>query len=73
MTVSTPVEGMNMETKGLVNAEWVAARLDVPVSWVYRAARREEIPHIPVGRYVRFRPDQIEEWLAAQTRGVEDA
>lgn len=43
----------------------VAERLGVPTSWVYAEARAGRIPHVRLGRYVRFRADAIDEWVAA--------
>lgn len=44
----------------------VAARLQVNVKWVYAAARRGDVPHLKLGRYVRFDRDDIERWIVAQ-------
>jgi excisionase family DNA binding protein len=53
----------------LLTAEQVAARLGVLPSWVSKAARADRIPHIRVGRYRRFRWQEIEAWLEGQRRG----
>jgi excisionase family DNA binding protein len=47
----------------LLTAEDVAAQLQVPTSWVYRAAREGDLPSVPCGRYVRFDPDDIAAWI----------
>jgi len=47
----------------LLTAEQVAEMLQVPKSWVYEAARGRRIPHVKLGRYVRFEREQIEVWL----------
>ena len=47
----------------LLKAEEVAARLDVPKTWVYYAARTKQLPSVDLGRYVRFRPADIEEFI----------
>ena len=52
----------------LLKAEEVAERLDVPVSWVYYAARTGLLPCVKAGRYKRFRPADIERWI--ETGGV---
>ncbi len=45
-----------------------AARvLNVPVSWVYERTRRrgkEQIPHIKLGKYLRFEVAAVRTWLA---------
>jgi hypothetical protein len=38
----------------LVDAEAMAAMLDVPSSWLLAQARRDAVPHVRLGRYVRF-------------------
>lgn len=48
----------------LLTAEEVADFLQVPKSWVYEAAREGRIPHIRLGRYVRFDQADIEQWLS---------
>lgn len=47
----------------LVDAAGVAERLGVPKSWVLESARSGAIPHVRLGRYVRFDLDDVEEWL----------
>ena len=54
----------------LVTAEEVATLLKVPKSWVYDAARRNVLPHVNLGRYVRFVWADIETWAAGG--GVQD-
>ena len=56
-------------TGPLLTAEQVAELLSVPTSWVYAEARAGRIPHVTLGRYRRFRPEAIAEWLAAAERG----
>ncbi len=48
----------------------IAELLGVPESWVYERTARGEIPHRRVGRYVRLRVSEIEEWLNEQTEEV---
>ena len=52
----------------LLTADQVAERFQVPKSWIYSAARRNELPSVRLGRYVRFDPRDLEEWGAAQRR-----
>lgn len=44
----------------LLTAEQLAARWAVPKSHVYRLAREDRIPTVHLGRYRRFRLDEIE-------------
>jgi excisionase family DNA binding protein len=54
-------------TDKLLDANEVAARLNVPVSWVRESVRSGAMPHIRLGRYVRFDWLAVEEWLATCT------
>jgi excisionase family DNA binding protein len=50
--------------QGLWTVRDVAERLSVPVSWVYSHVASGDLPHVKVGRYVRFNPRAVSEWLA---------
>ena len=50
----------------LLDAAGVAAWLGVTTAWVYAETRAGRLPHIPVGRYYRYRPSSIEDWLKEQ-------
>jgi hypothetical protein len=44
----------------------IAHTLRVPVSWVYGRTRRrglERMPHIKLGKYLRFDLNTVSEWL----------
>ena len=43
----------------LVNVEEMARILGVPTSWLYERTRLNTIPYVRVGKYVRFRPDEL--------------
>lgn len=47
----------------LLTAEEVAALLRVTPAWVYAETRRRRIPHIRLGRYVRYRRDVLAAWM----------
>jgi len=49
----------------LVDVEELASLLGVRPSWLYMHTAAGTIPHVRVGRYVRFRLHEIEAWLAA--------
>jgi excisionase family DNA binding protein len=55
-------------TAPLLDADQVAELLNVPASWVRAQASEDRIPHIKLGRYVRFDPDELERWRQAQLR-----
>lgn len=58
--------GLTSEASCLLTAEQVAARLGVPKSWVYARAREGRMPTVRLGRYYRFRPEAIEQWILEQ-------
>lgn len=47
----------------LLTADEAAALLSVPASWVLSEARTNRIPSVRLGRYVRFKRDDLEQWL----------
>jgi excisionase family DNA binding protein len=53
----------------LLTAAEVAELLGVPVRWVRDAARNGLVPHVRLGRYVRFRREAVEAWVTEQERG----
>lgn len=59
----------------LRTADEVAARLQVPKSWVYRAARQGELPSVRCGRYRRFDDRDVDRWIdrCRQLAGAADA
>ena len=48
----------------LLTADEVAALLRVTTGWVYTETRAGRIPHVPLGRYRRYRRATILHWLA---------
>lgn len=54
----------------LLTPEEVALRWRVNVGQVQRLARQGKVPAVKVGRYLRFRLDQVEAW--EQGGGAED-
>ena len=50
----------------LLDSQQVAAILNVPISWVYSAAERGELPSLKIGKYRRFHRDELDEWLDKQ-------
>jgi excisionase family DNA binding protein len=52
-----------------LTAEEVADFLQVNTSWVYDRARRGDIPHVRLGRYVRFIDADIRAWVASLRSG----
>jgi len=57
----------------LMTVSEIAAFLKVPVSWVYERTRRrgiERLPHVKLGKYLRFSIPEIKKWLEQQYRGI---
>ncbi len=49
----------------LLVASEVADLLQVTTAWVYSETRSHRLPHIRLGRYVRYRREAIDAWLQA--------
>jgi excisionase family DNA binding protein len=63
-------EGDCFET--LLTVADVAELLRVPVSWVYGRTRRrgsERLPHVKLGKYLRFSHTEVATWLK-RMRGI---
>lgn len=56
-------------TGRLVDAGAAAELLGVPRTWVLAQARADRLPHVRLGRYVRFEPAELERWWRARRRG----
>ena len=54
----------------LLEADEVARYLGMRTDWVYREVRAGRLPHIRLGRAVRFRRESIEAWLESRERGA---
>jgi excisionase family DNA binding protein len=54
----------------LLTAPDVAELLSVPVSWVREHTRSGRIPHVQLGRYVRYREATLLTWVAEQEAGA---
>ncbi len=53
----------------LLTAEEVAAMLGMSADWVYAETRAGRIPHVPLGRYRRYRLETIEDWILSLESG----
>jgi excisionase family DNA binding protein len=63
-----PVD-QHRDDEPLLTAVEVASVLRVTTDWVYAESRRNGLPHVRLGRYVRFRRSAIERWLDEAQRG----
>jgi len=55
--------GQNGQTPELLSAETASKRWDIPVSWIRDMARRGELPHVKLGHYTRFKPDDLARFI----------
>jgi excisionase family DNA binding protein len=53
----------------LIDAKAAGELLGVPHTWVLEQARHDRIPHIRLGRYRRFDPEQLLAWAQKRARG----
>jgi excisionase family DNA binding protein len=56
------------ELAELLTLDEVVTWLRVPRSWVYERTRKGQIPHVKLGKYLRFPRQALAEWLGAQNR-----
>ena len=68
--------GGNMDTNDwnsdLMTVAEIAGLLHVPVSWVYERTRRrgrDRIPHVKLGKYLRFEIEEVRSWFQGMRRG----
>jgi excisionase family DNA binding protein len=59
-----------MASDQLLTAADVAELLNVPVSWVREHTRSGRIPHVQLGRYVRYQYATVVSWVADQEDGA---
>lgn len=57
----------------LLTADEVAELLQMTKAWVYAQTRARRIPHVPLGRYVRYRRSAVLAWIAALERQSSNA
>ena len=58
-----PAPRVSPEPEAFLTVHEVAEFLKVPVSWVYERTRRrgmERLPHLKIGKYLRFRLREVE-------------
>jgi len=57
----------------LLTVEQVAEKWQVPRSWIYERTRRrglEQLPHVKLGKYIRFEETAVQEYLDRQRIGA---
>ncbi len=71
-TAGNATVGREGEAAQLLTVAEVAALLRVPVSWVYGRTRNRSLERLPgyrLGKYWRFREDEILAWVKCQRGG----
>lgn len=58
--------------KKLVNAKVVADRLGINYARVTELCRQKLIPHIRLGRQLRFDMDEVERWVRSGGRSLDE-
>lgn len=53
----------------LLTAEQIAERLGVPAKWPLQQARAGNMPHVKLGRYVRFDQADVDAWVESLKTG----
>jgi excisionase family DNA binding protein len=53
----------------LLDARQAAVILNVPASWIAAEARAGQIPHVRLGRYVRFNAEELMRWCEGRSVG----
>ncbi len=61
-------EGHQPGTDALLTADEVAVLLRMTKAWVYAETRAQRIPHVPLGRCVRYRKSAVLGWITELER-----
>ena len=59
------------ESMKLVGVRELAAMHGPPASWWYANAEAGKVPSYKIGKYIRFKPSEIEAWLQTRRQGPE--
>jgi len=51
------------EKENLKTVEQLADYLQVKNQWIYERVKNNEIPFIKVGRFIRFKKEEIDQWI----------
>jgi excisionase family DNA binding protein len=59
----------NALAEPLLDAAAAARLLSVRPSWIYEAVRAGRVPHLKIGRHIRFLRSDLEEWIVTRRVG----
>ena len=60
------------QTKNLKNATQLAELLQVTKYRIYELVRQNMIPHVKIGRQIRFSEEKIQEWIDSGGSSLND-
>ena len=62
-----------MKTESLLTVQEMAKMINVPESWIYQRTRlgQKAIPHVRIGKYVRFNPDEVVAFFRKRDEAIE--
>ena len=69
MAVNSDASTKSALSEPLLDAIDAATLLSVKPSWVYEAVRSGRLPHLKVGRHIRFLRSDLEAWVVDQRAG----
>jgi excisionase family DNA binding protein len=61
-----------MSEESYVDIRAVERLTALPRSWLYAKAAAGEIPHLKLGKYLRFDLQEVKTWLERHRRGAND-
>ena len=64
-----PIKDASTNDESLMDIDDTARYLKTGKHWIYDRTRQGLIPHIKLGKYLRFSKSAIDAWLADQYRG----
>ena len=67
--LGAPPSAVRLGAAPLLDAQGAAALLNVPATWVLAEARADRLPHVRLGRYVRFDAAELQAWWLSRRRG----
>jgi excisionase family DNA binding protein len=67
-----PTKASSVATAGprLLTSEQLSDQLNIPPTWLEEAARRDELPSVRIGKYVRFDLEEVLACLNPRTAAV---
>jgi excisionase family DNA binding protein len=62
---------ITLNQPALISASEMARELGVPESQLRKMARENRVPHYRIGKYVRFDPREVREYMRRETTGLD--